>query len=204
MLEFSDAPYRFFEARPSAPLIRLGRALNRHVFLPGPNHRIREISVDGETDALRDAKGNSDRLLFVINHPSHSDPQALTEVQWRLGVDACFMAAYDVFLRSKLTAWSMQKMANFSIDREGSDRKAMAAAIKVLSEGKKALNIFPEGNVYLTNDRITPFLDGAPFIALKAQAATTDAAVKIIPVSLKFTHLTTPREIKRRHRRPYR
>lgn len=193
VLEFSDAPYRFFEARPSTPLIRLGRELNRHLFLPGPNHRIREVSVSGETEALHEAKGNGDRLLFVINHPSHSDPQALTEVQRRLGIDACFMAAYDVFLRGRLTAWSMQRMGHFSIDREGSDRKAMAAAIKVLSEGKKALNIFPEGNVYLTNDRATPFLDGAAFIALKAQAAT-DAAVKIIPVSLKFTHLTTPRE----------
>lgn len=193
VLEFSDAPYRFFEARPSAPLIRLGRALNRHVFLPGPNHRIREVTIDGELDSLAEAKGNGDRLLFVINHPSHSDPQALTEVQRRLGVDACFMAAYDVFLRGRLCAWGMQKMGNFSIDREGSDRKAMAAAIKVLSEGKKALNIFPEGNVYLTNDRATPFLDGAAFIALKAQAAT-DAAVKVVPVSLKFTHLTTPRE----------
>jgi hypothetical protein len=48
--------------------------------------------------------------------------------------------------------------------------------------------------VYLTNDRATPFLDGAAFIALKAQAAAEGAAVKIIPVSLKFTHLTTPRE----------
>jgi 1-acyl-sn-glycerol-3-phosphate acyltransferase len=194
VLEFSDAPYRFFEALPSAPLIRIGRALNRHVFLPGPNHRIRDLSIDGELDALAEAKGNGDRLLFVINHPSHSDPQALTEVQRRLGVDACFMAAYDVFLRGRLCAWCMQRMGNFSIDREGSDRKAMAAAIKVLSEGKKALNIFPEGNVYLTNDRATPFLDGAAFIALKAQAAAEGAAVKIIPVSLKFTHLTTPRE----------
>lgn len=193
VLAFSDAPYRFFEARPSAPLIRLGRALNRHVILSGPNHRIREIIVSGETDALREAKRSGDRLLFVINHPSHSDPQVLTEVQRRLGVDSCFMAAYDVFLRGRLCAWSMQRMGNFSIDREGSDRKAMAAAIKVLAEGKWALNIFPEGNVYLTNDRLTPFLDGAAFIAIKAQAAT-DAAVKIIPVSLKFTHLTTPRE----------
>ena len=194
MLEFSDAPYRFFEARPSTPLIWLGRRLNRHVFLPGPNHRIRDLVISGETEALQEAKRNGDRLLFVINHPSHSDPQALTEIQRRLGVDSCFMAAYDVFLRSKLAAWSMQKMGNFSIDREGSDRKAMAAAIKVLSEGKTALNIFPEGNVYLTNDRLTPFLDGAAFIALKAQAAAEGAAVKIIPVSLKFTHLTTPRE----------
>jgi hypothetical protein len=142
---------------------------------------------------LQDAKRSGDRLLFVINHPSHSDPQALTEIQRRLGVDSCFMAAYDVFLRGRLCAWSMQKMGNFSIDREGSDRKAMAAAIKVLAEGKTGLNIFPEGNVYLTNDRATPFLDGAAFIALKAQAAAEGAAVKIIPVSLKFTHLTTPR-----------
>ena len=100
VLEFSDAPYRFFEARPSAPLIRLGRALNRHLFLPGPNHRIRDLSMDGNLEALAEARGNGDRLLFVINHPSHSDPQALTEVERRLGVDACFMAAYDVFLRS--------------------------------------------------------------------------------------------------------
>ena len=45
MLEFSDAPYRFFEAKPSAPLIRLGRELNRRVILPGKNHRIAEVVV---------------------------------------------------------------------------------------------------------------------------------------------------------------
>ena len=193
MLEFSDAPYRFFEARPSRPLIRLGRELNRHLILPGPNHRIEEIAISGETDALHEAKRNGDRLLFVVNHPTHSDPQTLSEVHRRLGIDSCFMAAYDVFLRSRFCAWSMQRLGNFSIDREGSDRKAMAAAIDVLKEGKRALNIFPEGNVYLTNDRVTPFLDGAAFIALKAQAALGDISVKIIPVSMKFTHLTAPR-----------
>lgn len=194
VLEFTDAPYRFFEAQPSAPLIWLGRRLNRHLILPGVNHRIREVSVSGDVGALQEAKGRGERLLFVINHASHSDAQVLSEVQRRLGVDSCFMAAYDVFLRNKFCAWSMQRMGNFSIDREGSDRKAMAAAIKVLTDGKTALNIFPEGNVYLTNDRLAPFLDGAAFIALKAQAALADVPVKIIPVSLKFTHLTTPRE----------
>lgn len=194
MLEFSDAPYRFFEARPSAPLIRIGRALNRRVFLPGPSHRIREISISGETDALEEARRKGDRLLFVINHPSHSDPQVVTEVQRRLGIPCSFMAAYDVFLRSKLSAWAMQRMGNFSIDREGSDRKAMAAAIKVLTDGERALNIYPEGNVFLTNDRLAPFLDGAAFIALKAQAALDGADVRVVPVSVKFTHLTAPRE----------
>ena len=194
MLEFSDAPYRFFEARPSGPLIRLGRELNRRLILPGKNHLISDIVISGETGALKDCSKNGDRLLFVANHPTHSDPQTLSEVHRRLGIDSCFMAAYDVFLRSRFCAWSMQRLGNFSIDREGSDRKAMAAAIKVLTDGERALNIFPEGNVYLANDRLTPFLDGAAFIALKAQAALEESSVKIVPVSMKFSHLTTPRE----------
>jgi len=168
--------------------------MNHWFILPGPNHRIREVVVDGELDALQEASRVGDRILFVINHPSHSDPQVVTEIQRQLGIQSCFMAAYDVFLRGKLTAWGMSRMGNFSIDREGSDRKAMATAIQILAAGERALNIFPEGNVYLTNDRLTPFLDGAAFIALKAQAAAGDIPVKIIPLSLKFTHLTTPRE----------
>ncbi|MFK7852115.1 MAG: lysophospholipid acyltransferase family protein [Akkermansiaceae bacterium] len=193
MLEFSDAPYRFFEAQPSAPLIWLGRRFNKHFILPGQNHRISEISIASHPGNLKDLTKKGERLMFVINHPTHSDAQVLSEVHRRLGLNSCYMAAYDVFLRSKFCAWSMQKMGNFSIDREGSDRKAMAAAIKVLTQGKTALNIFPEGNVYLTNDRLTPFLDGAAFIAIKAQAALKDIPVKVVPVSLKFTHLTAPR-----------
>ena len=193
VIQFSDAPYRFFEAKPSPFLIRCGRAMNRSFFLPGPNHRIREMVLEGEMEQVREAQAKGERLMFVINHPTHSDPQVVTEVHRRLGVDSCFMAAYDVFLRSPVNAWVMQRMGNFSIDREGSDRKAMAAAIDVLKKGGRALNIFPEGNVYLTNDRVAPFLDGAAFIAIKAQAALDGVSVKIVPISLKYTHLTTPR-----------
>jgi len=194
VIEFSDAPYRFFEARPSPALIRIGRECNRRFILPGGNHRISEIAISGETEAIGKASSDGARLMFVINHATHSDPQVLTEVHRRLGIDSCYMAAYDVFLRSRFCAFCMQRMGNFSIDREGSDRKAMAAAIQVLKDGERALNIFPEGNVFLTNDRLMPFLDGAAFIALKAQTALGDAPVRIVPVSMKFTHLTIPRE----------
>lgn len=194
MLEFSDAPYQFFEAKPSPPLIWLGRQVNRSLILPGKNHRIRELRIEGEAGPIHAARSRGDRLLFVINHPSHSDPQVVTEIHRRLGIPSCFMAAYDVFLRNAFAAWCMQRFGNFSIDREGSDRKAMAAAIDTLKEGRFALNIFPEGNVYLTNDRVTPFLDGTAFIAIKAQQALDGAIVRVVPISLKFTHLTTPRE----------
>ncbi len=193
MLEFSDASYRFFPAEPSPFLIRVGRALNRHLILPGRNHRIAEIRLEGETEAVRDARAQGERVVFVINHPSHSDPQVVTEVHRRLGTPCSFMAAYDVFLRSRLNAWCMRKLGNFSVDREAADRKAMSAAIATVTAGDYALNIFPEGNVYLTNDRVTPFLDGAAFIALKAQQALEGVPVRVVPVSLKFTHLTVPR-----------
>jgi 1-acyl-sn-glycerol-3-phosphate acyltransferase len=194
VIQFSDAPYQFFEAKPSPLLIRFGRAMNQRFFLPGPNHRIKEIMLDGAKEEIREAIAKGERLMFVINHPTHSDPQVVTELHRRLGVDSCFMAAYDVFLRSPVNAWVMQRMGNFSIDREGSDRKAMAAAIDVLKNGERALNIFPEGNVFLMNDRLAPFLDGAAFIAIKAQAALDGVPVKIVPISMKYTHLTTPCE----------
>lgn len=194
MLEFSDAPYQFFEPKPSRLVIALTRLVNRYFVLSSAEHNIREVQIGGALDALEKAQEEGSRLLFVMNHPSHSDPQAITEVHRQLGIPSCFMAAYDVFLRSKGGAWLMQKLGNFSIDREGSDRKAMSTAIDVLKKGDFALNIYPEGNVYLTNDRVTPFLDGTAFIAAKAQAGLKDRKLKIIPVSLKFTHLTAPRE----------
>lgn len=194
MLEFSDAPYQFFEAQPSKPLIWLGRTVNQLFVVPGSNHLVTELLIEGETEGPRECMAKGERILFVINHPSHSDPQVVTEIHRRLGIPSCFMAAYDVFLRGKLAAWAMQKLGNFSIDREGSDRKAMAAANEVLINGDYSLNIFPEGNVYLTNDRPTPFLDGTAFIALQAQKKLKETPVKVIPISLKFSHLTLPRQ----------
>lgn len=194
MLEFSDAPYHFFPPEPSKPLIWLGKEVNRFYALPCKEHRVKEFDLGGNLDAVREAHRAGDRLLFVINHPSHSDPQVMTEVHRRLGVPHCFMAAYDVFLRSKFNGWCMQKLGHFSIDREGSDRKAMATAIETLKDNRCALDIFPEGNVYLTNDRVTPFLDGTAFIAIKAQQALDSGNVRIVPVSLKFTNITDCRE----------
>lgn len=129
MLEFSDAAYKFFPAKPSPLIIRLTRRFNQIAVLPGKNHRIRGIEIKGDLDAIKAEQEKGTRLLFVANHSTHTDPQFLTEIHRRMGIDSCFMAAYDVFLRSKRQAWIMQKMGVFSIDREGSDRRAMSAAI---------------------------------------------------------------------------
>jgi len=194
MLEFSDAPYRFFEPRFRPALVPAARWYNRRIVLPGREHRVTELRLEGAEAEIRDLARRGVRLVFVANHPTHSDPQAVTEALRRLGVTPSFMAAYDVFLRSRFQAWVMQGLGNFSVDREGSDRRAMAAAVETIKAGKQSLTIFPEGNVYLSNDRVTPFLDGTAFLALKAQQALSgEPPVHVVPLSLKYTHLSEPR-----------
>jgi len=66
-------------------------------------------------------------------------------------------------------------------------------AIEVLKQ-KRALTIFPEGNVYFTSDRLTPFLEGAAFIGIKAQKDLGDGLpVYAVPVAIKATQLCDQR-----------
>ena len=194
MLDFCDEPYCFFEPKPNRLVMAISRTVNRLYSLGSPNHRVRDLQLGGEVDRLRElaAATGGARLLFVANHSTHSDPQVMTEVLRRVGARSHFMAAYDVFLRSKMTEWVLQRNGAFSVDREGSDSKSMKTALGVLADPPfgMGLTIFPEGNVYLTNDRVTPFLDGAAFIALKAQKQIgADKPIHVIPIALKFTHL---------------
>ncbi|MEZ5302179.1 MAG: lysophospholipid acyltransferase family protein [Verrucomicrobiales bacterium] len=190
MLPFHDAPYRFFPPRPNALVAALARLVNRRISLPCRQHRIASLEVGGGEALHAIARRTDARLLFVPNHPTHSDPQIMTESLRRCGVKSAFMAAYDVFLRGRLQAWVMQRTGSFSVDRDASDSQALKTAIAVLAEGARALTIFPEGNVHLANDRPAPFLEGAAFIALRAQKQLGDAAeVFAVPVAIKATYL---------------
>lgn len=199
MLDFCDQPYSFFEAKPNRLVMALSRTVNRFYSLGCPNHRVRDLQLAGEVEKMRElaAASGGARLLFVANHSTHSDPQVMSEVQRQIGAKTHFMAAYDVFLRSKVTSWLLQRNGAFSVDREGSDSKSMKTALRVLADPPfgMGLTIFPEGNVYLTNDRVTPFLDGAAFIALKAQKQIgSDKPIHVVPLAFKFTHLEDVRE----------
>ena len=58
------------------------------------------------------------------------------------------------------------------------------------------LTVFPEGNVYFMNDRVTPFLEGPAYIAMKAQQEMKDAGrIFAVPVSIKATHTTDARVV---------
>jgi 1-acyl-sn-glycerol-3-phosphate acyltransferase len=194
MLDFSDLPYRFFPPKRNGLVAWLIGLNNRWHRLPKVL-RVDRVEVSG-VERLRSQISRPDRILFLPNHPTHADAAVFIEAIRQAGYTTQMMAAYDVFLRSRFDAWVMQKMGAFSVDREGSDQRAMKQAAAVLTRGKHALTIFPEGNVYLRNDRVTPFSDGAAFLAIRAAKALSKQGVRVmaVPVSIKLTHLTDCRE----------
>ncbi|MEO1237631.1 MAG: lysophospholipid acyltransferase family protein [Planctomycetota bacterium] len=197
MIDFSDEPYRYFPPRYSRPWARLLLWHNRRQHLPNV-HRIDGVEVSGH-EQLAEAIRPGDRLLFLPNHSTHSDAAIFLEALSQIGQRCLMMAAYDVFLRGKIHRFALQRMGAFSVDRDANDSRPMKQALATLERGKFGLIVFPEGNVYLTNDRVTPFMDGAAFIGLRAQAALQDktpptGSVLAVPVSIKATHVTNARE----------
>src|SRR3954467_557279 len=142
-----------------------------------------------------------DGVLIAPNHSHDSDPHVMMEVGHRLGRQLYFMAAWQVFLAHKgIDGWAMQRFGAFSVDREGCDRRAMRQATDLLTSGQ-ALVVFPEGEIYHTNERLTPLREGVAFMAVTAQrdldkSARTETAsssdtngvpqVWVVPTAIKY------------------
>lgn len=187
MRTFSDQPYRFYPPKYRPAVASLLRWMNRLHVLPR-QLRIRRLEVRGEQPVL-DAVANGDRLLFLPNHSTHADGAIVSEAMRRVGIRPAFMAAYDGFLHSRFQAWALQSLGGFSVDRQCCDRRALKQADAILRKGPFALTIFPEGQVYLQNDDVTPFIDGALFTAVSVARKMADSGPRVlaVPVSIKAT-----------------
>ncbi len=195
MLDFSDLPYEFFPPRYFPPTAWTLRQFNRTYQLPR-KMRITRVDVR-DAERLQVCRSPRDRLMLMPNHPTHADAAIFIEACRQVGLAPWTMAAYDVFYRSRLTQWVMQRLGCFSVDRDGADKPALDQALRTLTRTPHPLIVFPEGNVYLTNDRVTAFNDGGAMIAVKAAKALRDkpageaARVWAVPVSIKVTHVVT-------------
>lgn len=189
MLDFSDQPYQWFPPKPRR-WVRAALAWhNRRKHLPGVM-RVASVSIEG-AERLHGLRQAGDRLVLMPNHPTHQDAPVLLEATRQARVPTQVMAAYDVFLRSKRDAWVMQKLGAFSVDREGSDPRAMKQALSVIERGRSSLVVFPEGNVFLENDRVTPFSEGAAFLALRGARSLHARGRRtwVVPVSIKASYV---------------
>jgi hypothetical protein len=75
--------------------------------------------------------------------------------------------------------------------QEGTDFHALRKAREVLQSEPYPLVIFPEGEVYHINDRITPFREGPAAIALLA-ARKADRPIVCVPCAMRFRYVADP------------
>ncbi len=135
---------------------------------------------------------DTDGVLLTPNHSHDSDPHVMMALARHLQKQFYFMAAWQIFKGHKgIDGFVLQRMGAFSVDREGCDRRAIRQAIELMTRGKW-LVVFPEGEVYRTNDRLTPLREGVAFMATTAaKDLPKDAGQKIwiVPTSIRYRYL---------------
>jgi 1-acyl-sn-glycerol-3-phosphate acyltransferase len=182
-------PPRFWPPRLTPWWIHFWRPLRKRVLYR--DQRLTRIDLQG-TDQLRRVLDDNAGTLITPNHSFHYDSNLLYEVGYRVKRPFHFLTAWQVFaMSSRFQQLSMQLHGCFSIDRESTDLSAFRASVEILRDSPYPLVVFPEGDIYHTNDRVTPFRDGAAAIALAA-AKRTERRIVCIPCALKWWFLDDP------------
>lgn len=182
-------PPRWWEPKMTPWWVRLSRGY-RWRQLSG-RQKIEKVEVQGGEN-LKQAVRAGQGVLITPNHSVHYDSAALYIAADRVDVPLYFMTAWQVFaMSSRLENLIMQRLGCFSIDRESTDRQAFKQAVEVLQKEPHPLVIFPEGDIYHTNDAITPFREGAAAIAISA-AKRAERKVVVVPCGIKFFYVDDP------------
>jgi 1-acyl-sn-glycerol-3-phosphate acyltransferase len=160
-------------------------------------YRVTELEIQG-LDQIRQRVGPEDGLLLAPNHCHPADPQVMMKVVQQAGKDSYFMATQEAFrLHRGLDGWILQRHGVFSVDRESMDRQAIRQAVELLTTGQ-VLVVFPEGEIYRLNDRLSPLLDGVAFMALSAQRELEktpgEKRVWIVPTFIRYSLLDDIRQ----------
>lgn len=168
------------------------RLLRRHrLRILKKQQRISKIEILG-LESVRGALANNSGMLITPNHSFHFDSYVLFEAAAQVDRPFFFLAAWQVFAMSTAwESWVLQTHGAFSIDREGTDLRAFKTAVDILKTNPHPLVVFPEGDIYHTNDRLTPFRDGAAAMAISA-AKRADRPIVVVPTALKFWYCDDP------------
>ena len=153
--------------------------------------RLLDVGVYG-VEHVRTAIAENCGVLITPNHSSHADCYSTYEAVERVGVPFYIMVAWQVFQRgSPLRRLSLQHHGCFSIDREGTDLQAFRRAVEILESRPNPLVVFPEGEVYHCNERLTPFREGPAAMALLA-VRKANRPIVCIPCAMKYRYLESP------------
>lgn len=186
-----QSPPRWWSPMLSPTTFRFWKFIRERIRLQ--HHRLMEIEIQG-LDHLRRCIAEKQGILITPNHSCHADPSVLYWVADQLRIPFYFMATWQIFHRAnRLRLLILRQHGCFSVDRDGTDIRAFKQAVEILESKPYPLVIFPEGEIYHINKRITPFRDGPAAIALMA-AKHEKRPITCIPCGIRYQYITDPTE----------
>ncbi len=157
-------------------------------------HKVAEVEVTAGGKELLEKINNNDSLLITPNHSDHADPHVLTHLNRSYNIPIHYMAARETFEVYKgFNGKVMQRVGVFSIDRDSADIKALKEAMTIVYEGAFPLVMFPEGEIYHLNEKLTPLNEGAATIMLKTAKKLKkngkNRGCYIIPTAMRYRYI---------------
>jgi hypothetical protein len=186
-----QTPPRWWSPLLSPRWFRFWRGVRKRIRVK--HHNLVEIEIRGLENLKKciDAKHG---ILITPNHSCHADPSVLYWVAEKLQVPFYFMAAWQIFIKANwLRLLILRHHGCFSVDRDGSDIRALRQSVDILRNKPYPLVIFPEGEIYHLNKRITPFHDGPSAIALSS-SKKSDRPISCIPCGIRYQYTENPME----------
>ena len=169
--------------------MRVWRPIRRMVQYK--SQRIMDVEIRGLKNLKKAADQNAG-VMITPNHSGHCDPILVYRAAEAINNPFYFMCAWQVFNKANHFRRLMFRTHGcFSVDREGTDMRAFRRAMEILQTKPNPLVLFPEGEVYHLNDRITPFKDGAAAIALTA-TKRSERPILIVPCAIKYIYTSDP------------
>jgi 1-acyl-sn-glycerol-3-phosphate acyltransferase len=144
-------------------------------------------------ERLRESLDAGHSIMLAVNHCRLSDPMVLGCLAMEAGCYLFAMGSWHLFRHSWLQRFVSRRLGAFSVYREGNDRRAIDEAIKILTENKRPLVIFPEGAISRHNDLIMELMDGPSVIARQAakrrEKQNPPGKVVIHPIAIRYSFL---------------
>jgi hypothetical protein len=184
-----EKPPRWWGPKLSPFWVRVSRPFRRWVQVH--TQRLIQIEVHG-LEHLKQAIDAGDGVLITPNHSGHSDAIVMYYAADLLAKPFYFMTAWQVLGLNNIVRRTLFRLHGcFSVDREGTDLRAFKQAIEILQSKPNPLVIFPEGEVYHLNERVTPFREGPATMALAA-AKRAERNIVCIPCGIRYHDLEDP------------
>lgn len=157
--------------------------------------------MDGALERFKMLEGKN--AMVCPNHSNRHDPQVMGLFAREANENFNFIAAREVFdYDHGMNGWWLQHLGCYSVVRGAADRESFKTTRRILSEGKKKLVLFPEGEISRQNDTLMPLESGAAQFCFWAMADLEKNGVKIggadgksiyiQPMAFKYTY---PRDI---------